>query len=364
MGREVRSRLSGDGVWRTQCARSVSSICASAAATMALAGCLVTKGPTTAVTAMQPATSTEATRLREIAVLPFDGPGGRDLSVEIEAMLAGIRIEDKNYFRLAERQRLDSVVREIRLSQTGGVSSQEALRMGRLLGVRALYVGVVAAPTTNVTQSTQVQSVCAAEESNKKGVTKCKRWTQRQINCKLTEVSYSFTPKIIEADTGRIAFSGTMRGSAQDSWCPGDGDGATPQGKLLEMAKASAIEELRREVAPSFIRLDIRLMDDLTLVPDESAKRKLSQGVEFAKANRMDRACELWSEADRLSPRALPVIYNLGICAEVSGRTTQAAELYRSADRLLDKPDERVSSALTRVQKAQTDADKLTRQIN
>ncbi len=78
----------------------------------------------------------------------------------------------------------------------------------------------------------------------------------------------------------------------------------------------------------------------------------MSKGLILQKNNRFDRACELWGEARILSPNSPSILYNLGICSEVTRELEQALELYKKADRLLDKPDDRITAAIGRVSEA------------
>lgn len=335
-------------------------------AAMLLTGCLATVGPTTSVTAVMPAAFSEAARIREVAVLPFDGPSGREFAAEVEGLLASVTVDDKPHFRVAERQKLDGLLREIKLSQSGRVTGEEALRLGKLLGVRALYTGVVSAPVTNRTHTQEPRTVCVEEDTKKGflGVPKCKRWDQTRVSCSRTEVIYAFTPKLIEVESGQIVFSNNIKGVASASSCADRSAAMPSQAQLIAAAKTSALDDFRKQVAPSIANVNIRLMDSAEGIGDESAKRKLAQGVEFAKANRLDRACEFWNEADQLSARSVSIVYNLAVCAETAGNIPKAAELYRRADRLLNSPDDRVSAALARVEKTRTDAAKLDRQVN
>lgn len=93
------------------------------------------------------------------------------------------------------------------------------------------------------------------------------------------------------------------------------------------------------------------------------AEKKFEQGVDYAKNNRLDRACELWGEARILSPNAPSILYSLGICSEVTGELEQALELYKQADRAYGKPDDKITLALHRVLETIKKQKKLKEQI-
>jgi tetratricopeptide (TPR) repeat protein len=288
-----------------------------------LTGCLATTGPTTSVTAVMPAASGEAARLRKIAVLPFNGPSGHEFALEVEAMLASITVDDQPYFTVVERQKFKELNLEIERSQSPAFSSQEALRFGKRLGVNALYTGVLSKPVTNVNRSQESRTVCAEDDRKKKGflgMPKCKRWAETKVSCSRTEAIYAFTPKLIEVQTGQIVFSNSIQGIAVASSCADHSEPTPSSAQLLEAAKTSALANFRKQIAPSLANVSIQLMDSAQGINDENAKRKLGQGIEFAKAGRLDRACELWQDADKLASDSVSITYNLGVCAEAEGK--------------------------------------------
>jgi tetratricopeptide (TPR) repeat protein len=333
--------------------------------TLTLAGCLATGGgPKTTIAVPMPAGSAEAARIKNVAVLPFDGDYNRELTTDIEGLLTGIKLGDTPYFNVVERKALDTVLKEIRLSQSGIVNKEQGLKLGRLFGIKAYYMGTVTSPAYHQNHYQESRSQCAEEDSKKGflGVPKCKRWVENKISCSKAEAVYSFTPKLVEIESGRIIYSENIKGTAAANSCPDQTTPTPSQSQLIHAAKENALAAFRKNVAPSFTALDIQLMDSTETIGNDQAKRKLLQGIEFAKGNRLDRACELWQEANDLGTPAISIIYNLGVCAETLGNFQRAAELYRKADRLLDKPDERVSASLARMERARRQTGKFEEQ--
>jgi hypothetical protein len=97
-----------------------------------------------------PANNESAATFREVAIVPFTGRGGMALSSELEAMLAGIKVGQHPYFKLADRMQLQSIIDEIKLSHSGMLSDDAIVKIGKLAGVKGIYTGVV---TTNETSA-------------------------------------------------------------------------------------------------------------------------------------------------------------------------------------------------------------------
>ena len=318
---------------------------------LAIVGCSSMSGPRTKMTAAVPATATEAALIREVAVIPFEGARGNEFTPEVVAALAGVRVNDAQYFRMAERTRLDALLQEIRRSQSGLVNRDDALKLGKLLGVKGIYTGIVDNPTYQSNRRQEKRTDCAEWEGGNKilSLPKCKRWVDKYVSCTTAEAVFAFTPKLVEVETGRIVYSSNVKGIASVSACDNEGLAMPSREQLIDDAKGFALSNFKKDVAPSSKTFDVALMDVADPKANELIRRKVKQGLEFAAANRMDRACEIWQEARQQGPTLAEVLYNLGVCAEISGHQSEALALYRQADRLLDRPDDRISAALLRV---------------
>ncbi len=348
-----------NGRWQRVLKRSIAVLVVLGAALAVMEA--AARSPKISVTALVPAQSSEAARIRSIGVMPFDGASGQELAGEIEGLLAGIVVDDSPYFSVAERTRRDVVISEIKWSQSRMISPEQAKKAGKLMGVEGLYMGTAERPVWSESHTQEGRQVCTqAEKKNNVagylGFNKCLAWANHTVQCSKKEVVYSFTPKLVDIETGRIVYSNVFTGGASTARCADNPEPAVADALLLEHAKNQALEDFRKAVAPSYSKVDIHLIESSQSIDDKTAKKKHAQGIEFAKANRLDRACELWHEAAALAAPAMPILYGLGVCAEVSGEIDAAQELYRKADRLLDKPDERISAALVRVAKAKKDS--------
>jgi tetratricopeptide (TPR) repeat protein len=168
---------------------------------------------------------------------------------------------------------------------------------------------------------------------------------------------------LIEVESGRLVYANNVSGAATASQCE---DSSTPmqsQDELIGQAKQLAKAMFRTDVAPHYIQVEIKLIEDKDGIASKEAENKFEQGMDFAKKSRLDRACELWGEARTLAQNSKAILYSLGICAEVTGDPENALDLYKKADRLLLSPDDRVSAAIQRVSEAVQKKRKLKEQM-
>ena len=89
--------------------------------------------------------------------------------------------------------------------------------------------------------------------------------------------------------------------------------------------------------------------------------QNLPTAFKFAKAGRMDRACEIWKEMEPIENEYAPLLYDIGLCEESSGNEVNARDYYTRADKLSKKQDNRIAVALAQIEKQVGSKQLLTR---
>ena len=73
----------------------------------------------------------------------FDGPEGRKFAAEIEGALASVTIDGKQYFSLIDGTKIEKILQEQAFSLTGAVDQTGAAKVGKLVGAKGIYTGIV-----------------------------------------------------------------------------------------------------------------------------------------------------------------------------------------------------------------------------
>ena len=308
----------------------------------------------------------EAAKLKQIAVLPFDGSHGADFSSEIEGTLATISVADRQFFSLVDRNKLDSVIAEMKLGKSSLVNEATAARIGNIAGAKGIYTGVITASDTNDSYYKEERTRCAynVTKKDKKGrdYETCGKYEKYHVRCTKRVAKFAFVPKLIEVETAKIVYSNNIEGDSSAAVCS-DSQKPLPAGsELLQKAKETAKQKFRKDIAPYYVNVVLNLMDSTSGIKADQAKEKFKQGLAYADGGRMDRACELWDEARTQASDAPAVLYNLGICAELAGNPQTALELYKRSDSCLGEPDMNITSALTRISSDIRNSEKLKEQ--
>ena len=306
-----------------------------------------------------PAKAHEAGKLRRIAVLPFAGRGGNQVSTELEALLVNIRICDKPYFKVIERASLENIMREQKLNLTGAVEEETAVTVGKLVGAEGIILGSVLTNIAEDKHFSRKRSKCEARDENKK----CIKRREYMVGCTTRDAYFSFTPKVINVTTGRIVASESLSGHIRDSVCQDSGRPLRGRAQMLGDAKRRAIKKFRELIAPYSVIVEITLLEKDDTKPPPKAKEKVAKGIKWAKQGRLERACEFWQEAYKLHPQGYAIHYLLGVCAETQGKLQKALEYYEKADRMTGSPVKEINIALGRVRVSLEKRKKLEEQL-
>lgn len=311
---------------------------------------------------LMPAREGGLLKAQRVAVLDFEqerrsffsGGLARSARAEIEAVLGGVRSGGQPPFDLIERSRIDDVTRELVRSHGSPLfDEQNAVRLGRLVGADTVLMGMLSGPWTDSRHYTVNYQECGRYDGRK-----CVYQVSRPSYCQQRAVSLKLTLRAVSVESGRIVFAKTYSGTADDDSCKSAFSSAT----LESGALAAVVGEARRDLVSHTETLSLEIMEkpDAGLKGNREARKLFESGVEFAKAQRMDRACEQFTLALAKNAESPALYYNAGVCAEIEGNPDKALVFYRQADRKSDTPVRQYGEALARIQK-RLDADRQAR---
>ncbi len=119
--------------------------------------------------------------MRRVAVLPFAGPAGEQVSLELEGMLAQATIDGHPYFTISDRHTLQNAMNELKLRSSGLTDEQSAIRLGKFLGADGIYTGTIIVPP--VTRQTHTEDRYSCPSNGKKLFSACQSPTKTTVTC-------------------------------------------------------------------------------------------------------------------------------------------------------------------------------------
>lgn len=332
------------------CLPTASPLPALALCALLLCGCAA---PTVKKSSLAPAPAAEVARLTRLRVAPFENDGAGQVRAAVENALASVVVDGRPYFTI-----VDSSAPAADLGKPlQWIDSSKPKARPIRYGAEGTVQGRVNENGWRDEGSTETRKECVAE--NDKG--RCVRWRNRIVQCITRVARFSFSPRVVNKDTGEVLLAQEFAESGQSSACLDKGSPASGA-SLLSAARAKAIAQFRNHVAPHSVSLDIPLLTEDDSGMDARTKTLVSGGVDFATSGQTGKACQVWRSAARSHAAGFALPYLLGVCAELEDNLDLAEEQYALAAQRAHVPVPEISAALWRIKTARADRDRLEQQ--
>ncbi len=301
-----------------------------------------------------PAPAAEVARLTRLRVAGFDNDGSGQVRAAVESALASIVIDGKPYFTLiganAPSTGLGKPMQWIDTSKAKG----QPIRYG----AEGLVQGSVEQNGWQDERYTEDRSECVAEDARGR----CVRTRNLHVQCIRRVAQFSFTPRVVQKDTGQVLMSQEFSEAGQSSACRDQGTPASGA-NLLASARAKAIARFKNHVAPHYVTMDIPLLTEDDSGMSAQTKVLVSGGVDFAQAGQTGKACQVWRSAARSHGAGFALPYLSGVCAELEDDLDQAENLYSQAEKRAGRPVPEITAALARLKSTRANLDRLEQQL-
>lgn len=279
-------------------------------------------------------------KYRRVAVLPMAGNFSDQAFLRFESALTTAKnMDGSNYFQVADRSHMQAAVNELHLQKTSGlIDSRQVADFGRFVGAEAVYTANIVVPEVARQTSTEQHSSCPPNGG------KC---AMINVSCTTKLASYEIYPRLVSVATSQIVFNQRMVGHYSSKSCSDTG-GEEVDSVVRGAAMEDAFEQFRKHIAPYKTTVTVPIKDDRAGL-SESDKERFSGAVAFARAGRLDRACEIWNQLGTANQASQALKYDMAVCMEISGRLEEALKAYDDIDKALIRPDADINLALQRV---------------
>jgi len=325
-----------------------------------LSGCQ-TQGPAVSVP-IYTAGSERLTGVKKLAVAPFKNDVNDEFARIVETNLTNAKIRDRGGI---ESQAVELVgTATTKTVVKPGLSDAEAASAAKRLNVDALLLGEVVERRQESQRYQSSKQVCSREEivDQRKKTTRCVQWREVNIPCEKNTTTLRVSYRVV-SNTGEVLARNMADGDASENVCEGkkvqeglvffgSGDAApTAQRQMLERVMLSVAQKVQRDVVPSSVSINVNLAASPAGIANDKMKERFDSAMKFAKANRLDRACEIFREVYAQEKQSPGLTHNVGVCDEVDGQVEAARLKYVQADKLTTEPDPVISASLKRIEK-------------
>ncbi len=292
--------------------------------------------------------------VKQIAVLNFDGSGGTTATDVLVTMLLndkrGIGTigggsifskaqegrtyqewADTRIFNIVERSRLEQIFKEQNLQMSGAIDDNQAVEIGKLLGIDALISGSVTTSQEDVAATEQRTVYRKKEEGGNYQI-----W----VDVVTRKVKANVKIRVIDVKTAQIL--GSTEGA-------GNYEKKVDKVKMADLESFesarqgcinSACGQIASYLAPYFLLREF----ELKKIKVKGIADKAQQAAEFAEKGDLDRAYTIYYSIYQQDPYNIEALYNLGILNDIVGNYTEAKEMFANA-LMLKSDDEDIQNS-------------------
>ncbi|MBN2355920.1 SH3 domain-containing protein [candidate division KSB1 bacterium] len=236
-------------------------------------------------------------------------------------------------FVVVERSRLDEVLEELKLGQSGLVDEAQAAQVGQMLGVDAIITG-------------QLNAACRDKWERE---TRTVKKTKTQVDCYKRSANVSAAIRIINVTTGQLMGTKDARARQDVKKCEGDyGKELPPAEQTIDVCLQSVAKQLTDYFLPTFKENKF----EFAKVEGKEYKRFYELAKKHIENYDLDNAYLQYTAVVEKDPYNHAAIYNLGLLHEAVGNYDPAMEQFTMATKLVSK-EKKYHKALQRVQKQQ-----------
>jgi len=205
-----------------------------------------------------------------------------------------------DFYDVIERDQLEKIIKEQRLSLSGALDEASAAEVGKLLGLDVMILGNVSY-TDNEERSNTSTSRCVKRTVTAKG-----------------------TIKIISVEAAKIEKTKNTEAKVKESACDDNIAGMPTVDQMADVALQDLASQFVGYFTPGYEEIKY----DFEKIKLKEFKDRSKEAMDYIEAGDLDRAFPIayaMYEADSYNPKAA---YNLGIIYEMVGDFEEAAEYY------------------------------------
>jgi len=304
------------------------------------------------VKSIMPAQVDALTKKRNIAVTPFKGDN-INFTGRLETKLANVRINNKPYFNVINRDKIGDVLKELKF-QSSDLVGNKAAKFGKLAGAEVIITGNVKTSATNGSYQ-KPEKTCASYDH--KG--RCLYYKTVYVNCQTSNAVLNVSINAIDVNTAQIIDAVNISKNYQGDSCKNRGlffykRILTAQEALNTLAD-EAVNEYVTRVSPHYISMRVELIDTVDSIDlTDNQEKRFENALIYIEHGRIKEAEYILKKLnEETAEKSYEIAYDLGVVEEALGKLDEAKAAYSLADRIImdsgEKPNELVDRAIERV---------------
>lgn len=302
--------------------------------------------------------------IKQLSVLNFKNDSVGQAS-SIESLLSNLKIENKPYFTLVQRENLDLILNEKKLNDSALIEIDDLSNLRGLTEVKTFLFGEVLNSTLyqKVYYKTETNyQQCLEYNKNKQ----CIRFPLQYTRCQTNDYSVQTQIKLVEIVTSDIIFSQTYTQSDSITYCNMNSNYFPSKQEHNAYLAQLIAQDILKDIAPHYVTFRVTLLEDLDIDASNEIEQQFENSLTLLSQGRFEKAKELLENLNtQIKGQSYAILYNLALCYEALNEIQQANHLYQQAENVSLKKEivEEISQAIVRTSKNIEEYEKVNKLI-
>ncbi|MEA2017886.1 MAG: CsgG/HfaB family protein [Campylobacterota bacterium] len=304
---------------------------------------------------------------KEVAIKDFKNDTV-SLSSNIKSNMDKIYFNDEKYFKIVNRDNLDSILKEQKLQDSGLVyiSSDKTFDIAE---VKSLITGKVNSKNYTKNHFTEQRTnydKCIKYKTTKSGKKYCDKYQKYNVNCTNHSFSIDAFISINRVSNADIIYSENFTKQSVIKNCEDKNSRVPNKQNIYSDISKSIADDFVSKITPSYQYFRVTLIENEDIDYTDEEEKLLENSLKLIELNHMEKANQLLKElVVSTKSQSSTALYNFGVTNEALGYLDTAYSLYKKAEKISMKNEinEDIIFAVKRIKNSLTNRKKAMKQI-
>ena len=290
-------------------------------------------------------------------------------SSQIYTALSNVRINDENYFHIANRKNINSILREQKLKDSGLVDLIDDEPIKGLQDVKTILTGRILQNDVSKKRyyALRTNYKKCIKTYSKNGKKYCSKYAKYKVVCQDNNYKLKTKIDLVKVSDGMSIFSNIYYKQKKHTHCSDDNHKLPSKNYVNTNLANSIANNIVLDIAPSYVYFTATLLDSLDTDVSSKQKANFKLALKMIDLKRITKANKMLLSLDnQLHHKSYVVMYDLAITYEALGELNKALSLLKDAQNIAlykNKVIEEIASSISRVSKNISEQSRTAKQL-
>jgi len=305
--------------------------------------------------------------IKQIAIKNFTNDTV-SLSSNIKSNMDRVYFNDKKYFKIVNRDNLDSILKEQKLQDSGlvDISSDKSFSIAEVKSIITGTLNSKSYTKNHFTEKRTNYDKCIKYKTTKSGKKYCDKYQKYNVNCTNHSFSIDASISINRVSNADIIYTENFTKQSVIKNCQDKNNKVPNSEAIYSNISKNIANDFVSKITPSYQYFRVTIIEDEDIDYTNQEEKLLENSLKLIELNHMEKANQLLKElVSSTKSKSSTALYNFGVTSEALGDLELAYKSYQKAESISmnNEINEDIMFAVKRVKNSLTNRKKAMKQI-